>query len=452
MEQISQAIMVLQNGETRYCIITYGCQMNDSDSEMIGAMLAARGWERVSGEAEADVVLVNTCTVRRSAEQRALGRISQLQRLKQLRPEMIICVCGCLAQQQGQELLRRAPYVDLVVGTRDLARLPQLLEEVDSTGKKIAATDSLDRPVHYEARLVRPAQLKALVTIMYGCNNFCSYCIVPYVRGREVSRPKSEIIAEIRDRVSTGGCKEVLLLGQNVNSYCNGDVDFPDLLAEVSQIEELARIRYITSHPKDASLKLIDRVAELAALCENFHLPAQAGSNRILERMNRHYTREDYLGLVREIRSRIPHAVISTDLMVGFPEETEADFNDTMELVEQVRWDSAFMFMYTPRPGTRAAQSEDSVPMELKKERLARLIQRQEEISEAKNQALIGHIEEVLVEGYSKRSRKQMMGRTRGDKVVIVPGDEQLIGRIVSVRISGASAHTLFGELISGQD
>ncbi len=443
--------MVLQNGATRYCIITYGCQMNDSDSEIIGAMLAARGWERVSGEAEADVVLVNTCTVRRSAEQRALGRISQLQRLKQLRPEMIICVCGCLAQQQGQELLRRAPYVDLVVGTRDLARLPQLLEEVDSTGKKIVATDSLERPVQYEAPIVRPAQLKALVTIMYGCNNFCSYCIVPYVRGREVSRPKPEIIAEIRDRVSTGGCKEVLLLGQNVNSYCNGDVDFPDLLAEVAQIEGLERIRYITSHPKDASLKLIEQVAELATVCENFHLPAQAGSNRILERMNRHYTREDYLGLVGEIRSRIPHAVISTDLMVGFPEETEADFNDTMELVEQVRWDSAFMFMYTPRPGTRAAQWEDSVPMELKKERLARLIQRQEKISEAKNQALIGHVEEVLVEGYSKRSRKQMMGRTRGDKVVIVPGDEQLIGRIVSVRISGASAHTLFGELISGQ-
>jgi tRNA-2-methylthio-N6-dimethylallyladenosine synthase len=441
--------MPLQKRGTRYHVITYGCQMNDADSQAIEAMLAARGWERVPSEAEADVVVVNTCTVRQSAEQRALGRISQLQRLKQQRPEMIVCVCGCLAQQQGQELLRRAPYVDLVVGTRDLARLPQLLEEVDSTGKKLVATESLERPIHFEAPLPRPAKLKALITIMYGCNNFCSYCIVPYVRGREISRPTEEIVAEIRDRVA-GGCKEVLLLGQNVNSYRYEGIDFPDLLAKVSEIQGLARIRYITSHPKDASLKLIDRVAELPAVCENFHLPAQAGSSRVLQRMNRHYTREDYLRLVQEIRRRIPHAVITTDLMVGFPEETEDDFNDTMDLVEQVRWDAAFMFMYTPRPGTRAAEWRDSVPMELKKERLARLIQRQEEISLVRNQALIGHVEEVLVEGYSKRSRTHMMGRSRGDKVVILPGDEQLIGRIESVRITAASAHTLFGEMVGG--
>jgi tRNA-2-methylthio-N6-dimethylallyladenosine synthase len=430
-----------------FFIGTYGCQMNDLDSEMMEGMLAARGWMRTVNEAEADVIIVNTCCVRRSAEERAIGRITRLKPLKRRRNGRVICIAGCIAQREGKRLLEKMPFVDLVVGTRDYVQLPQLLDEVESFGARIAATDGIDAPMRFEAAARPRRALKAIVTIMYGCNNFCAYCVVPYVRGREVSRPRSEILDEIRHLVANG-CKEVLLVGQNVNSYRDGSWDFSALLAAVNDVDGLQRIRFITSHPKDVSEALIEAVASLPKVCEHVHLPAQAGNNRVLEAMNRKYGREDYLLLVQKIRQRIPQVTLTTDLMVGFPGETEEEFADTLDLVERVRWDAAFMFMYSVRPGTAASKLADTVSAARKQERLAQLIKRQEEISAEKNRDLVATIQEVLVEGESRRSARELMGRTRGDKVVIFEGGTEMCGSLVRVKITQGAAHTLFGECL----
>ncbi len=450
-----------------YCLITYGCQMNDADSEAIAGDLAARGWQRVESESDADLVLVNTCVVRRSAEQRALGRIWQLAAWKKKRPAMVIGVVGCMAQKEKEGLLERLPHVDLVVGPRDLPRLGEMVREIAqarrafahdsrvsgfssplengvSNGRR-AAVDSIDRPVHFAVEPQRDHPLKARVTIMHGCNNGCSYCIVPLTRGREWSRPAGEILAEV-EKLAAGTWREVLLLGQNVNSYHDGQHDFADLLRRVAAVPGILRVRYVTSHPKDLSDRLIEVVAASSAVCENFHLPAQAGSDRVLARMNRGYGREDYLRRIEQIRRAIPQAAITTDLMVGFPGETDADFEDTLDLVRRVRWDSAFTFMYSPREGTPAAQWPDDVPAAVKRQRLQRLIELQERISAEINQSLIGTRQELLVEGPSRRSDRLLMGRTRGDKVVIFEGPPECVGQIVEVRITRAAAHTLFGE------
>lgn len=432
-----------------YHIVTYGCQMNDNDSEIMAGLLEARGLVPAPTPEEADVVVVNTCVVREGAEERAVGRLAHLASLKR-HGRKVLAVSGCMAQKDGERLLERLPFVDLVVGTRDLFKIDRLVEDVAREGRPRVAIGDIDRPIFLGQQPVRrTSTVRGLVTVMYGCNNFCTFCIVPHTRGREVSRPVREIVEEVRLLVDQG-YPEVILLGQNVNSYFdrNARADFADLLAAVNEVVGLRRVRFVTSHPKDCSPRLIEAMATLDKVCEAIHLPVQAGSNRVLRRMKRFYTKEHYLELLHQLRSRIPDVAITTDIIVGFPDETESDFEETYELLDRARWDSAYMFMYSPRPGTKAAQWLDSVPLEEKKRRLQRVIERQEAISNEINARLRGSTQRVLVESVSKRSTQQLLGRTRSDKAVIFDGPESLIGQEVSVRITETFAHTLRGELI----
>jgi tRNA-2-methylthio-N6-dimethylallyladenosine synthase len=365
--------------------------------------------------------------------------------LKRRKPHLVLGVTGCMAQRDGQSLLERLPYADLVIGTRDLFKVGNLVEQVARTGERVVAVEDVDKPVFLGAEPVqRKHALKGLVTIMYGCNNFCSFCIVPMTRGRETSRPLPEIVSEIEGMVAQG-YKEVQLLGQNVNSYRDGRHDFADLLAAVNAIDGLERIRFITSHPKDCSPKLIEAVASLPKVCTNLHLPVQAGSNRVLRRMKRFYTREHYLDLIRRCREQIPDCSISTDIIVGFCDETEEDFAETYDLIREARFDQAFIFMYSPRAGTKSAQWHDSVPLEDKKRRLARALALQENISGEIHRSLVGTTQRVLVEGYSRKSQSEVIGRTMADRCIIFPGDESLFGQTLDVVVTEGYPHTLFG-------
>jgi len=431
-----------------YCIVTYGCQMNDNDSEIMSGILEKQGLRRIENEQEADVVLVNTCVVREGAEERAVGRVQALSNIKKQRPEMVIGVTGCMAQKEGDGIISRLPHADLVVGTRDLFKIDDLVKQARTRREPIIATGDVDKPVFLGDQPVkRNHGQKAFTTIMYGCNNFCSFCIVPKTRGREVSRAPEEIVREIT-QLTRQGYQEVMLLGQNVNSYRYQGFDFADLLGEINHIDGLQRVRYMTSHPKDCSDKLIDSVASLDKICSNFHLPVQAGSNRVLRRMKRFYTRDEYMTLVNKVRERVPGATISTDVIVGFPDETDEDFDQTYQLLEEARWDSAYIFMYSAREGTKSAQWQDSIPAELKKHRVQRLIGRQEVISAEINETYIGQRHEVLVESVSKKREHELMGRTMGDKPVIFAGDQSLIGSSLMVEITGSHAHTLFAKLV----
>jgi len=423
--------------------------MNVLDSERIGDLLLSSGWKPANKESEANLILFNTCCVRQSAEDRALGRLTLLKPWRIEKHERILALCGCIAQKDGTQLLERFPFLDLAVGTRDYHRLPQLLEQVKGEGSRVAATRGIDE--HRQPLPVprRSRGINAFVTIMYGCDNFCSYCIVPHVRGREVSKSSREIAHEVEQLVHVG-VRELTLLGQNVNSFRDPDTgaDFPDLLKIVNDVPGIARIRYTTSHPKDASEKLVRAVRNLDHVCENFHIPVQAGSDSVLERMNRGYTRQNYLDLVRTIREIVPDAVITTDLLVGFPGETDEDFEHTLELCRKVRWNAAFMFIYSVRPGTEAEKWGDDVPLEKKKSRIAELIRVQEKISSETNARMAGKTVEVLVEGPSRRNPLQLAGRERGGRMVVFTGGECLPGDIKNVRIVRTTAHTLIGEEI----
>ena len=422
--------------------------MNDNDSEIMSGILDGKGMRRVETEAEADVVLVNTCVVREGAEERAVGRLNSLNTLKRKKPGMIVGVTGCMAQKEGELVSRKVPMADLVVGTRDLFKIGELVDRAATSRDCIVSIGDVNKPVFLQNQPVRRKHgLKAYTTIMYGCNNFCSFCIVPKTRGREVSRPRAEVVAEIVQLVQQG-FKEVMLLGQNVNSYeSNGD-DFADLLHAVHEVSGMERIRFITSHPKDCSDKLINTVAELPKLCTNFHLPVQAGSNRVLRRMKRFYTREHYLDLIGRVRERVPGATISTDIICGFPDETEEDHEETFALLEQARWDNAYIFGYSPREGTKSADWEDSIPELEKRCRVTRCINRQEEIMGDINRSCEGSTQQVLVESVSKRRDYELIGRTPGDKCVIFRGQDELIGELVNVRINDSHAHTLFGTMV----
>lgn len=430
-------------------IVTYGCQMNDNDTEIMSGILEARGMQRVASEQDADVVLVNTCVVRDGAEERAINRLSNYAALKKKRPGMIVGVAGCMAQKDGALLLERVPHADLVVGTRDLFKIGNLVDEVSRSGERVIAIEDVDKPVFLDAHPVsRNNGLKALTTIMYGCNNFCTFCIVPKTRGREVSRPLREIVDEVQ-KLGDQGYKEVMLLGQNVNSYYYEKKDFADLLAALNNVSGIERVRYMTSHPKDCSDKLIDTVAACDKVCDNFHLPVQAGSNRVLRRMKRFYSKEHYLELLAKVREKIPTATFSTDVIVGFPDETDEDFEETYDLLEKARWDSAYIFYYSPRPGTKAATWIDSIPLDVKKHRLQRCLGRQEQISGEINRALVGRELDVLVEAVSKRRESEMIGRTTGDKSVIFAGSNEHIGKNVKVRVTDSYPYTLLGEIVS---
>ena len=431
-------------------IRTYGCQMNELDSELIAGGLIEAGLRAASGIEAADVVVINTCTVRDSAERKALGLLGLLARRKRERqPDLVLAICGCVAQAQGGALLERVPELDVVCGTRKIQDLPDLIRR--AIGKRVRVVDVADgnmADLRTEAA-ARSGHVKAFVAVMRGCDNYCSYCVVPYVRGREVSRPPGEIVAEVRHLVERG-VKEVTLLGQNVNSYGRGlddEIDFAELLGRVSAVEGLRRLRFVTSHPKDISDRLIGAMAGLPVVCEYLHFPAQAGSDAVLARMNRGYTRAQYLGLVEKLRARVPGIALSTDLIVGFPGETVAEFEETVSLVETVRYDGAFMFKYSPRPGTAAAELDDDVPLDVKKARLARLLALQDEISLGKNRALIGRRIEVLVEGPSRKNAARHAGRTRCNRIAVFEPCPELVGELVAVEVLDATPHTLHARL-----
>ncbi|MFO7819345.1 MAG: tRNA (N6-isopentenyl adenosine(37)-C2)-methylthiotransferase MiaB [Halanaerobacter sp.] len=435
-----------------YYIRTYGCQMNENDSEKIAGVLEDKDYQGVDEIEEADIIILNTCCVRENAELKVFGKLGQLKQLKRENPELLIGVCGCMMQEDHvvEEIKEKYDHVDLVFGTHNLHEFSRLLDEAKQDNSPLVEVWDESKELISDMPVERTEEYKAKVTIIYGCDNYCSYCIVPYVRGQERSRPAENIVEEIKE-LAADGVKEVMLLGQNVNSYGQDlkmEIDFADLLDRVNEIEGLKRIRYMTPHPRDFTDKLITTISNLDKVCEQFHLPVQAGSNKVLKEMNRGYTREEYIKLVNKIRAKNPQAAISTDTIVGFPGETEEDFQKTIELYKEIEFDMAYMFNYSKRSGTPAAKKEDQVPEEIKKERLQYLMDLQSEISAQKNKELVGETVEVLVDGPSKKDKTKLAGRSPGHKIVIFAGDKNLTGEIVDVMIKKAQSWTLFGELV----
>lgn len=439
----------------KYNIITFGCQMNEHDSETIAGMLQEKGCTAVEDRRDSDITVINTCSIRENADKRFFGTLGQLKKIKEKNPEYIACVCGCMMQQQHviDTIKSKYPWVDIIFGTHNIDSFPDLLEKVCMEKQKVMEIlDDRDDIVEGlpAKRLFRH---KSFVNIMYGCNNFCTYCIVPYTRGREKSRRPEDILDEVR-RLVADDVKEVTLLGQNVNSYRGvsdedgREWDFADLIYALNEIEGLERIRFMTSHPKDLSDKLIQAFIDCDKLCNYIHLPVQAGSSRVLKRMNRKYDRDGYLELVRKLRAAVPGITMSTDIIVGFPGETEEDFRETMSLVREVGYDSAFTFLYSIRQGTPAAEYEDQIPEDVKHQRFNRLVNAVNECSAARNAAYVGKLEKVLVEGFSKKNDKTLTGRTEGFKLVDFEGDQSLIGQMVDVEITEGKTFSLTGRLV----
>ena len=434
-------------------IHTYGCQMNQYDSERIAQVMGRGGYVQTDCIGDADLILLNTCSVREKSEQKVYSVLGRWKEFKQQRDDVIIGVGGCVAQQEGERLLKKVPHLDLVFGTQNIHKLPDMVEQVRTLRQRPVEIAFYRDPGYMEDPEGRTQVqgAKAFVTIMQGCNKVCSFCIVPHVRGREVSRPSEKIITEIQALVRQG-VKEVMLLGQNVNSYGKispGEISFAELLHRVDAIEGLERIRFTTSHPQDLSPELIDAFATLAKLCKHLHLPVQSGSDSVLARMRRGYTRREYLDRLQRLQARSFGVALSTDIIVGFPGETEDEFGDTLELLRQVGYDEIYSFVYSPRPQTVSGKIfDDEIPNEIKKDRLARVQNLQREISLNKNRQKIGNVEEILVEGRSKLKNGQIMGRTDTNRIVNVEGPETLIGKFVSVRITGATATSLLGELL----
>lgn len=416
----------------QYYIESYGCQMNDHDAEKLSGMLQTCGFSPAPSKEEATLLLFNTCCVREHAEKRVFGNIGALKKRKEDEPGLLIGVCGCMMQQRevAERLFKRFPFVDLVFGTHELHHFPLLLSRT-LAGERVFSVRESDGEIAEGLPVVRGGSFSTFVTIMYGCNNFCSYCIVPYVRGRERSRAPENIVAEVRS-LAERGFREITLLGQNVNSYAYADdgVDFPELLRRVSTVEGIERIRFMTSHPKDLSPRLIEAMATLPKVCNHIHLPVQSGSNRILSEMNRRYTREKYLGLVEDIRAAVEGVELTTDIIVGFPGETEEDFEETLALVRQVGFSAAYTFMYSPRLGTRAAEMENQVPEEVKKDRLLRLNACSAEQLKVGNRKYIGQEGTVLVEGCDRREKAPMAyGKLTNFKWYIFPVTRDSLGQ-----------------------
>jgi len=434
----------------KYYLRTFGCQMNFHDSEKIAGLLSEKGYVEAPDHGEADLVIFNTCSIREKAEQKFLSELGRLKFLKRKRPHLKIMVSGCIAQQMGEELLKRAPFVDYLLGPQNLGEVRNILEGEKGGGEKGRGLFLENNPALAETDLpaLRKEKPKAWVSIMFGCDNFCSYCIVPYTRGREVSRPSANIIEEIKG-LAREGFKEVTLLGQNVNSY-RSDTDFPGLLRRIHEIQALERVRFVTSHPRDLSDELIEVMAEYAKdkICEHIHLPIQSGSGSILEAMKRGYVFSSYKEKINKIREKIPQISITTDIIAGFPGERDEDHRATLGALQEVQYDGIFAFMYSPRPGTPASELEEQVPLEIKRARLSEVLALQDMITSAKNKALKGTIQEVLVEGVSQRSPDQLTGRTRTNKVVNFRGPLSLIGELVNIRIVDPGRHSLGGELL----
>jgi len=433
-----------------FYIETWGCQMNEEDSEKLSGMLKRTGYERTDERDTADIIIFNTCCVRENAELKVKGNLGALKKIKKARPDLIIAVCGCMMQQEGVagEIISKFPFVDIIFGTHNSYKFPEYLNRVKQEGKSVVEVMDKEEGIVEGIPIDRESSVKAFVTIMYGCNNFCTYCIVPYVRGRERSREPENIISEIKDLVSKG-YKEVTLLGQNVNSYGKElapKVSFAGLLSKIREIKGLERVRFMTSHPKDLTEDVIDVIAEGGNICEQIHLPVQSGSSRLLKKMNRHYDRETYLDLVRRIKAKVPGVALSTDIIVGFPGETEEDFEDTLSLVKEVEYDSAFTFIYSKRKGTPAFEMEEQISDEVKHERFNRLVEAVNSCSIKKNLEYMGRTVEVLVEGLSKNNENTVTGRTRTGKLVNFTGGTDLAGKLVNVKIIKANSFSLVGE------
>ncbi len=423
--------------------------MNEADSELLAGILAGGGHHVVAGPGDAEVVLLNTCAVRESAERRVFGRLAELKALKSRRPGVIIGVCGCMARHLRDAILERAPYVDFLAGPDSYRRLPEIIESVSG---EPALDLRLDRRETYAGLdRLRSEGVSAWVTVMRGCDKFCSFCVVPYVRGRERSVPSGEVIRQV-ERLARDGVKEVTLLGQTVNSYsCNG-VDFADLLVKTASVKGIARVRFTAPHPTDFGDKLIDAIASVPAICRHVHLPVQSGSDEVLRRMRRGYTSSRYLALVEKLRAAVPGVALSTDILVGFPGETEEDYRATYDMMRRVRFDFAFTFRYSPREGTTAHRRlADDVPGDEKGRRLSEVIDLQEDISRQINAALIGDEVEVLVEGESRRGSGQLFGKTGTFKTTVFADTGVPVGSIVAVGVERATSHTLIGR-VSGQE
>ena len=468
-----------------FMILTWGCQMNEDDSLQMANLLEQMGCRQVSEESDADIILLNTCSVRAKPEQKVRSKLGELRRLKLEKPGLIIGVCGCMAQLESEEFLRRTPFVDLVLGTACIHELPMLVQRIRQGRGRIAAMDLPERNessgISHAPRIVGKVGLKMFVPIMYGCNNFCAYCVVPYTRGPERSRPPEEIVAEVTELVSRG-CKEITLIGQNVNSYGQGlrlqtadppqaepqrvcqppmerglqvthhsslitPHDFSGLLGRLNDVPGLERIRFTTSHPKDLSDRLIEAIAGLPKVCEHLHLPLQAGDDDVLRGMGRGYTIARYMALVDKLRERVPGISLTTDVMVGFPGETEEQFKNTLKAVEAVRFDGAFMFAFNPRSGTAAAQVDNQNDRPTRMRRLHELIELQNGITLDKNQAGAGRLFEILVEGPSEKDPSRMTSCTRTNKTVNFPGGPELVGRLVIIQAITAHPWGFMGEM-----
>lgn len=439
--------------QKHFFLETFGCQMNVVDSEQIVDLLRAMDYLPADRPEAADLILLNTCAIRDKAERKVYGHLGRYKPLKAARPGLILGVGGCVAQQQGEKLLKDLPFLDLVFGTHNVHRLPELVRDAESRRKRGHAVEFLDRETRLRLfpRRAGGEAVTRFVTVMQGCDNFCSYCVVPLVRGREISRPSGEILDEIRE-LAASGVREVTLIGQNVNSYgvgVPGELSFARLLAEVEGIDGIARIRFTTSHPKDLSDELIDCFGALKKLCDHIHLPVQSGADRILRLMNRGYSRAQYLEKVRRLRRARPDIRLTSDIIVGFPGETEEDFADTLRLTEEVRYADIFSFIYSPRAGTAATKLDDPLTPGERQDRFDRLLEMQEEISREWRERDAGATLEVLVEGESRQGQGQLFGRTTWNRIVNFAGSRELIGQIVPVRVGRVYRNSHLGRLIA---
>lgn len=443
----------IHNQKPKYTIQTFGCQMNEHDSEKLCAMIEDMGYEKSVFQEECDLIIYNTCAIRENAELKVYGNLGALKNQKRKNPDLKIAVCGCMMQQSHvvDEIKAKYKHVDLVFGTHNIYKFPELLMTSMDSDSMVIDVWNVDGEVVEGLRSSRKFELKAFVNIMYGCDNFCTYCIVPYTRGRERSREVDDIINEIKELVKNG-TKEVTLLGQNVDSYgktLENPVTFAELLRKVNEIEGLYRIRFMTSHPKDISDEVIYAMRDCDKICEYLHLPVQCGSTSLLKRMNRHYSKEHYLEIIEKARREIPDIAFSTDLMIGFPGETEEDVLDTIDVVRKVKYDSAFTFIYSKRKGTPAARMENQIPEDIKHERFNRVLSAVNEEIAKISESYKDKVVEVLVEGKSKTDENLLSGRTRQNKLVnFTGGDDELIGKLVNVKITNPKSFSLQGELV----
>ncbi|MHB9035220.1 MAG: tRNA (N6-isopentenyl adenosine(37)-C2)-methylthiotransferase MiaB [Armatimonadota bacterium] len=440
--------------DRKFIIFTWGCQMNEDDAEQIANLLMGMGYSPTQNEEDADLAMLVTCSVREKPEQKAKSKLGILREIKSRNPRMIIGVCGCMAQREGEKLKKGRPYLDMVVGTANIWQLPDLIRQVEEQRRfkhALMLPETGEDPLIVPPRADRSGvSLKSFVPVMYGCNNFCAYCVVPYVRGRERSRPLAEVVSEV-EKLATSGRREITLLGQNVNSYgatLDEKVDFSDLLHAVSDVSGIERIRFTTSHPKDLSDRLIEAMRDLPNVCEHIHLAVQSGDDETLHRMNRKYTTAHFRERVAALRNAIPDIAITTDFLVGFPGETQEQFENTLRLAEEIRFDAAFMFAYNVIPNTTAEKLDGQLTKKVKNERLGRLIEIQNRITCEINASQVGNVYEVLVEGVSSKDRTRVTGLTRQNKTVNFTGDESLVGKLVNVRATEGHLYGFVGELV----